>query len=234
MLRVYIHSGLRDTRNPGNILATLDIAYSKQAPWADYSVSFATKGVGEVQSDAILDYPRWSGSLWDLVARALTRVLYRADEAPALSEPDRRCAYATKLCAVIEKSTNSQRGIELGSVEISQVGKQRGVYTAVFKEDILGDRGASFTYGLKSLVPADLLLRAICWGYFDQEGLGERPALVLPATIVVDKVHVFDAKSLPEPARTGFLRYRGGNFPTAKAPESMAKADDYALFLKQG
>jgi hypothetical protein len=234
MLRVYIHSGFMDERNPGNLLATLDIAYRKQAAWADYSVGFFLKGTGEVQADLVLDYPRWSGSLWDLVARALTRILYRADNAPALPEPDRRCAYATKLCAVIEKSTSSERGIELGSVEISQVGNQRGVYTAVFKEDILGDRGARFTYGLKSLVPADLLLRAICWAYFDQGCLGERPALVLPATLLVDKVHVFDVKSLPEPAKTGFLRYRGGNFPTAKAPEAMAKADDYAMFLKQG
>jgi hypothetical protein len=234
MLRVYIHSGLMNERNPGNLLATLDIAYRKQAAWSDYTVGFFLKGTGEVQADAVLDYPRWSASLWDLVARALTRILYRADEAPALPEPDRRCAYATKLCAFIEKSTTSERGIELGSVEISQVGKQRGVYTAVFKEDILGGRGASFAYGLKSLVPADLLLRAICWAYFDQEGLGERPALVVPASIEVDKVKVFDANGLPEPSKTGFRRYRGGNFPTAKAPESMAKLDDYTQFMERG
>lgn len=234
MLRVFIHSGHLATRNPGNLLATLDIAYSKQGVWSDYAVGFSLKGTGEVLPDAVVGYPRWAGSLWDLVARALTRILYRADEAPGSPKPDCRCAYATRLCAVIEKSTSSERGIELATVEISQVGKKRGVYTALFKEDILGDNSASFTYGLKSLVPADLLLRAICWAYFDKDVLGPRPALVLPATMEVDKVHVFDANALPEPAKTGFHRYRGGNFPASRAPASMAKAADYEQFLKKG
>src|SRR5665647_1422294 len=124
MLRLYIHSGHLDGRNPGNILATLDIAYANQAAWSDYTVGFSLKGVGDTKSDTIKEYPRWAASVWDLVARALTRILYREDNAPESPKPDRRCAYATKLCAVIEKSTGSERGVELATVEIAQLGKQ--------------------------------------------------------------------------------------------------------------
>ena len=234
MLRVLLHTGHLSTRNPGNLLATLDVAYKKQETWSDYSVAFALKGTGVVQSEEITGYPRWAGSVWDLIARALTRILYRADQAPACLTPDRRCAYATRLCALVERSTGDSRGVELASVEISQVGNQRGVYTAIFKEDILGERGASFTYGLKSLQAPDLLLRAICWAYFDKDILGERPALILPASVKINGVDQFDANALPEPAKTGFQRYRGVNFPTTNAPGQMAKAEDYVAFLMRG
>ena len=153
MLRVLIHSGHLGTRNPGNLLATLDIAYQRQDAWSDYTVAFSHKGTGSVETDEVKQYPRWAGSMWDLVARALTRILYRKDQAPPSPTPDRRCAYATKLCAVIEKSTGDNRGLELGTVEISQASNQRGAYTANFKEDILGGRAASFAFGLKSLQP---------------------------------------------------------------------------------
>lgn len=234
MLRVLLHSGHLTTRNPGNLMATLDIAYKKQEAWADYSVAFALKGTGTVETDEVLGYPRWSGSVWDLVARGLTRILYRADQAPPSPTPDRRCAYATRLCAVIEKSTGSSRGIEVATVEISQVGSQRGVYTAIFKEDISGDRAASFTYGLKSLLAPDLLLRAICWAYFGKDVLGERPHLILPSSVKINGVDMFDANALAEPAKTGFSRFRGGSFPVASAPAQMAKADDYVAFLMRG
>lgn len=234
MLRVLLHSGHLTTRNPGNLMATLDIAYRKQEAWSDYTVAFSLKGTGTVETDEVNGYPRWAGSLWDLVARALTRVLYREDQAPTSPKPDCRCAYATRLCAVIEKSTGDMRGAELATVEISQLGNQRGVYTAIFKEDIVGDRAASFTYGLKSLLPADLLLRAICWTYFDKSVLGDRPALILPAAVKMNGIELFDANALPEPAKTGFRRHRGANFPATQGPAQMARAEDYVAFLMRG
>lgn len=234
MLRIYIHSGHLDTRNAGNVMAIVDITYKKQNAWSDYQVVLSVKGVGMAAQDEVLSYPRWAGSLWDLVARALTRCLYRDDQAPEPLEPDRRCAYATRLCAVIEKSTADARSIELGTCELSQVGKQRGVYTAVFKEDILGERTASFTYGLKSLDVCDLMLRAICWAYFDKAVLGERPPLCIPASFELEKLDIFDSGILTEPARTGFRRYLGTNIPAAKAPGNMVKMTDYINFLERG
>lgn len=92
MLKVYIHSGTLGTRSLGNQLAIVDIAYAKRHYLADYAVAMTMKGAGEVKPDMVTNYPRWSGSVWDLVARALTRILYRGDTCPPTKYVDRRCA----------------------------------------------------------------------------------------------------------------------------------------------
>lgn len=74
MLRVYLHAGGLDERNLGNQLASIDIAYAKKSALADYLVGMNLRSHGEVEPDYVLRYPRWSASLWDLVARALTRL----------------------------------------------------------------------------------------------------------------------------------------------------------------
>jgi hypothetical protein len=234
MLKVFIHAGALAKRNAGNQMVVLDIAYAKKEVLADYLVAMSLKGTGEVAPDVVLRYPRWAGSLWDLVARALTRVLYRADQAPSSGVPDKRCAWATKLCIVIERSSVDSKSVELATAEITQDGNQRGTYTVQLDEDINGKHSASFAYGLKSLNPADLALRAICWALYGTDVLGPTPALILPATIKVDGVERFHVNSLTEPARTGFERYRGINFPTTAPPEPLAKAEDYVKFLMQG
>lgn len=234
MLRVHLHTGDLDGRNTANQLAVIDIAYAKKEALADYLVGMTLRGQGEVEPDTVLRYPRWSASLWDLVARALTRLLYRTNQAPTSERPDKRCAYATRLCAVIERSTLDGAGVELGTARIFQKEGQRGHYTAVFNEDINGRHVGHFTYGSKRLDAVDLLLRAICWALFDKDTLGPYPALILPPTLQIDGVDRFHVEALTEPARTGFERYRGANFPTMQAPEPLAKAQDYVSFLMRG
>lgn len=234
MLKVLIHSGTIATRCAANELAVLDIAYANRDALADYFVALSLRGEGEVEPDKVTNYPRWSASLWDLTARALTRVLYRNDLAPSSGTPDRRCAYATRICAVVERVTLGERGVELATVEIAQTGTQRGVYTAQFEEDILGKRTANFSYGLKSLNPADLLLRAICWSLYGTDVLGPRPVLPLPPSMRIDGVDRFHIDALAEPARTGFLRHMGANFPQTNPPDPLPKAEDYVLFLMKG
>jgi hypothetical protein len=228
VIRVHLHHGPVSKRSPGNRLATVDIAYARQGAFSDYMVAATIDGLGEVAPDTVKDYPRWSGSLWDLTARAITRVLYRDDNAPPLLKPDRRCAYANQLSAIIERATLASQGVELGRANIVQDSGTRGLYTATFEEDILGTRSAQFEYGLKSLQPLDLLLRAICFAYFGQDTLAARPKLILPPTMRLDGNEVFDVAALAEPARTGFLRQR----ETGDGP--MALADDYARFLVKG
>lgn len=228
MIRVYLHTGPVAKRTPANQVAVLDIAYQTQKAFSDYMVAASLAGEGEVQPDKVASYPRWSGSLWDLTARAITRILYRADQAPPLPAPDRRCAYSTHLSAYIEGVTLNTQGVELGRVDIVQAGRSRGVYTATFDEDILGQRCAEFTYGMKSLQPLDLLLRAVCHTYFGQDVLAPRPKLIMPPTLQIDGEQVFDVAALDEPARTGFLRYRG------KEALGLVPADEYARFLVKG
>lgn len=228
MIRISLHSGSVDRRSQSNQLAVVDIAYDQQGAFSDYLVAASIAGVGEVPPQRVERYPRWSGSLWDLTARAITRILYMADQAPALAPPDRRCAYSTHLCAHIERSTRDSQGVELGRADIVQVPGARGSYRATFDEDILGKRSGEFTYGLKGLQPLDLLLRAICFTYFGKDTLAARPKLILPPTLELNGEKVFDVAALDEPARTGFLRHRG------KTDETLVPADDYARFLVRG
>lgn len=231
MIKVIIFSGDLASRNPGRQLAVLDIAYAKKNYLSQYAVAMSLRGEGEVQPDLVTNYPRWSASLWDLVARGLTRILFRSDVAPELAEPDRRCAYATRLCAVIEKSTLTERGVELGTVEMSQDVGKRGHYTARFTEDILGPREVQFEYGLKSLNPADLLLRAICFALYGKSSLGPIPKLITPPTLKVDGSDHFHIESLAEPAKTGFLRHCAAATKGSAPLNPMPLARDYASFL---
>ena len=230
MLKVSIPAGLLAERKPQNQIGVVDIGYRKRAGLADYLVAMQLSGHGELAPDAVVSYPRWAGSLWDLAARAITRVLYHSDEAPPVERIDRRCAYATKMCAVIQKLTADERGMQLAAAEILQPGNSRGSYEATFQEDLLGSRKTAFEYGCKVLDPAELLLRAICHALWGKDTLGPRPSLILPPSMRIDGVERFDIQALAEPARTGFQRHRAQVAPLA-TPEPMPKAQDYVDFL---
>ncbi|QDZ28705.1 hypothetical protein [Noviherbaspirillum sp. UKPF54] len=232
MLTVSIHSGSLDEQCHANQLAKLDIAYAKKAALADYVVALSLRNHGELAPAELLGYPRWSSSLWELVARALGKALYRDNEIPHSSKPDRRCAYATRLCASIERMTSVDRGVELGTVEILQKGAKRGLYTAEFTEDILGSRTVKFEYGCKALNPCELLLRAICWAWYGTDILGPMPALIVPAPIRLEGVDRFHLESLSEPARTGFKRFLAdGELKDPEAARGLPRADSYVHFL---
>jgi hypothetical protein len=235
MLKVAIHAGTLDERELSNQLAVLDIAYHKKAALADYLVALSLRGSGATAPAFVRSYPRWSASLWDLTARALTQALYRADQVPSSHKPDRRCAYATRVCATIERMTAGDHGLELGTVEIVQRGKQRGLYTASFNEDVLGPKNAEFEYGCKALNHAELLLRAICWAYFKTDVLGPKPKLIVPQTLSLEGAVRFHVAALDEPALTGFRRHRaaaGGNVEAGL--EDLPLADGYVRFLMEG
>lgn len=232
MLKISIHSGLLEGQCVANQLAVLDIAYQKKGYLSDYLVALSLRGAGEVPPAYVKQHPRWSASLWDLIARALGQVLYQSNQIPPSVKVDRRCAYATRICATIERLTASDRGIELGNVEILQRGRQRGMYTATFDEDILGKRTAEFEFGCKALNPAELLLRAICHAYFKSDVLGPTPELINPTSMDIDGTPRFHIAALREPAFTGFRRYRDEHKTTdAPGMESLPRKEDYQHFL---
>lgn len=232
MLKVSVHMGSLEQRTLNNQVAALDIAYLKQAVLSEYVVALSLQRSGEMAPAKLASYPRWSASLWDLVARALAQALYRTDTPPAASKADRRCAYATRMCAVIERATASSRGVELGTMQLTQTGR-RGHYRAAFTEDILGERAGEFEYGCKDLNPAELLMRAICWAYFGKDVPGPMPKLILPTAIQVDGIDRFHIASLNEPALSGFRRYLQVRKP-AEADDPFPAAADYVDFLMRG
>ena len=233
MLKVTLHSGAPSGRSLHNQLAVLDIAYAKREAIAEYLLAYSARGLGEAAPELLVNYPRWAASLWDLVARGLTRVLFHADQAPPAGKPDRRCAYATRLYAVIEMETLDSVGVEVATAEITQNPRQRGSYTVRFTEDIMGPRTGRFEYGKKALDPAELLLRAICWTYYGSDTLGPMPALILPPSMTVGGVEQFHLEALREPAKTGFLRHIGKATPLSR-PAAMQPAAKYVDFLMRG
>lgn len=230
MLRVNVHFGALPDRNEGNLCAVLDIAYAKQGLLSDYLVSLTVRGSGQAEPAMVMSYPRWSGNLWDLVARALGAALYGPGTAPPAAKPDRRCAYATRLCAAIEGADASSFGRLLGTAAIEQANGQRGRYVVTLFEDIMGSRSGCFEFGSKRLNPAELLFRGSCHALFGTDVPGPRPLLIVPALLKVDGEDHFDVQALNEPARTGFKRYLARRYPTTEAL-SLARAEDYAQFL---
>lgn len=235
MLKVTVHSGLLASRNIANQLAVLDVAYQKKAALADYVVALSLRGSGELAPAFLRNYPRWSASIWDLIARALAQTLYRADQVPTSAKADRRCAYATRICASVERMTAAGRGHEVGTVEIQQEGTQRGLYTATFDEDVMGARSVQFEYGCKALNPAELLMRAICWAYHGTDILGPLPKLILPPSLRIDGVERFHLAALDEPALSEFQRFQAiAANRGAEAVNDLPRAEDYVRFLLQG
>lgn len=235
MLKMTIHSGLLAARTEANQLAVLDVAYQRKSALADYVVALSLRGSGEVAPAFVQNYPRWSASVWDLIARGLAQTLYRSNQIPASVKADRRCAYATRICASVERMTAVGRGHEVGTVEILQDGPRRGVYTASFDEDVLGARSAHFEYGCKALNPAELLMRAVCWAYHGTDVVGPIPKLVLPPALKIDGTERFHLAALDEPALTEFQRYQALTAKRGAEPvNNLPRAEDYVRFLMEG
>lgn len=233
MLRLSIHHCALHERNESNRWAALDIAYDKHEAMADYAAVLFLAGVGYTAPVKLTGYPRWSASIWDLVARTLGATVYGPMPIPPSEKPDRRCAYATRACAVIEAASGTTFGRLLGSASITQIPKQRGHYNVVLEEDILGRREGQFEFGTKRLNPAELFMRAACWALRGEDVPGPRPKLLLPATVKIGGVDLFDVEGLAEPARTGFRRFQMQRDPLADL-QALAKAQDYVTFLMEG
>ncbi len=238
MLKVYIHGGPLSGATEPNRLAVLDVAYTQLRDIASYVAVLSLKDVGAISPAFVLNYPRWAGSIFDLVARALTQCLYRRDQPFAFGAVAKRPAFADAVCAIVEKWDNrGQRGKVLGTVEIRRHKRSRTQYTAQLEEDILGRHKATvFTYGPEVLNGADLVLRSICWTLHKCETLGPKPAPFVPALRDKGGVPHIALWDLPEPAKTGLIRHLGMpvhrqlRLPT---PEPvLVPAETYIAFLE--
>jgi hypothetical protein len=115
-------------------------------------------------------YPRWSASLWALVARAIARALFPAPgNAASLQEvvPPVRCvekrrAFAEVMSAVIQHMPNAGTAVHrLGAMQIDEHKRSRCVYRAHIEEDLRGDRKTEeFYFAPRFLQPSELVLRA--------------------------------------------------------------------------
>jgi hypothetical protein len=195
------------------------------------------------------NYPRWSSSLWDLSARALTRALYRVpdnqqdpdpqEQVPAAQHVATKRAFAESMCAVIQHMPNSGAAVrQIAAMHIEEHKSKRCMYRVRIEEDLQPTRQTDyFKFAPSFLRPAELVLRA---ALFSMSGsidiFPPRPPLQLPRDKVIDGKRFIAIHQLKEPARSGLLRwlYRHRRAPVAQAgaPEGLALWAIFEDFLK--
>ncbi len=193
----------------------------------------------------LLNYPRYSGSLWDLVARCIALSLSDAhvadkDELRPYADMADHCASAARVCAIIDhRSGGKSRAVtRLGTAEIIESPSRRGVYVLNFSEDILGSRTTSgFRHTPGFMRFSDLLMRAsLMHLYRDAANFPGRPKLHVPVTFLYGGERYINPDALPEPSRTAFRRWmlrenlEPFEVPSFKGP--LMEEDAYFHFLR--
>lgn len=244
MLRVNVHAGDLTGTSRFNRVAWLDIGYERLAPIADYTTVLYQNGHGASRPAPVIKYPRWSASLWDLTARGLALGLRDVvenytEEVPVVSRTKKRFAFAEKLCAVIEHiAADTQSRRTLGTLTVSQLGRKRGTYTAVFEEHTMTRHTVEpFDFHPDFLRPAELVLHACLHRLIGKAELPPRPALCVPTPIQEAGREYVPVHRLVEPAKTGFLRWLDHNgvtvTPHTSTKQGMVPMPQYIQFLSE-
>jgi hypothetical protein len=211
MLKVSLHFATPATISPTNVLGRLDIGYARLAAQADYKAVMVTSGLGEHPPVQIYEYPRWSASVWDLVARAVCKCLNDREvirQADLL--PTRRCAFIDDMTAVIEHWPD---GLETARSTIAtahiKMCRRRGNYIATFSTDVQGDDQISsiFLYQPMKLGPWDLLARAYAWTVNECFDLPPKPRLYVPIPFMDGKNSLVSLDTVSEPAYSGIIKW---------------------------
>jgi len=246
MLHVSIHAGRLKEVCAANRLDWLDIGYAKLGAKADYRVALFRVDRGAAPIVDIKLYPRWSASVWDLVVRAIALGLSAQPGPPIEQLPDltpleepiavpgskrkkpQLFADAEILSAIVYHQASE--GTEDSQVATMQVDRQRarGVYRAKLTEDrrpaVLTEE---FLFRPEFLIPCELVARAALMALTGSiKDLPERPSFKMPVHHMVDGVSHVVIRHIPEPARTGFIRFL---HKIKQAPANLASTKDAAV-----
>lgn len=169
-----------------------------------------TTGLGEQSPISLNNYPRWSASIWDLIARSVCIGISRREAIwPAEIPPQRRCAFIEDMTALIEHWPDGvhTRRASVGSAHVAMK-RRKGSYAATFTDDILGEqRSEVFTHAPETLNHWDLLVRAYAWMVTESFELPPMPRLYTPIPVVHDGVSYVGLDTVSEPARSGICRW---------------------------
>ena len=190
MLQLSIHTGPLAEAGRFNQLARLAIVYERLSPVADYKLSLIERGMDVQAPRTLSNYPRWSASLWDLVARALAICIPEAppdaERVPECEPGGKRCAFIREMSVVLDHAANDVKNT-LGTVTIKQVGRRRGIYQASFVEHTMKPVSTEpFIFAPAYFRPAELLLHACLHRLTGQLEFPPRPALCAPPPVELD------------------------------------------------
>ena len=244
MLRVTVHVGSLHSVTRYTQRAWIDIGYEKLAPVADYKTVLFQVGFGASMPAPIYRYPRWSASLWDLTSRSIVLGL-RTDidcfdeVVPKIEHGIMRFPFAKQICALIEHTgPRTQSRSTLATVQITQVGRTRGMYVASFEEHTMAMHVTEpFAFRPNYLRPAELLLHACLIRLNGRVEMPARPALCIPDPIVKNGQRYVPIHRLVEPAKTGFVNWLlRRDAPPVDCPGAhlgIAHESLYATFLSE-
>jgi hypothetical protein len=250
MLRVSIHAGPLRSISRFNRTDWLDIGYKQLDRRATYKIVLFKIGEDAMPPVMLRKYPRWSASLWDLSARAITRSLYPVpddeqepnpqEQVPAAQNVTKKRAFAETMSAVIQHIPNSGGGARrLAAMEIREDKSSRCLYRARIEEDLHTTRKTeAFTFAPSFLRPAELVLRATLFSFTGNiDVLPSRPVLLFPKSKLIDGIEYVAIHQIKEPARTGLIRwlYQNHRAPVPKpgAPEGLVDFPTFNEFLNR-
>jgi hypothetical protein len=211
MLKISLHFATPSGASAENVLGRLDIGYAKLDAKADYKVVMFSSGKGDHSPAKVKEYPRWSASVWDLVARAICQSLHAAEVIPK-TDPMRfgKCAFIDDLTAIIEHWPDGLdvRRSTIGTAHI-HMNRRRGHYTAMFETDFQGQQaaGEDFWYKPKVMNPWDLLVNAYAWTAHQSFELPARPKLYKPIPFPAGNRSLVSLDTVNEPAYSGILKW---------------------------
>lgn len=210
MLKVTLHHATPARVSAQNILGRLDIGYARLDATADYKAVMQTSGLGEQSPITLTDYPRWSASIWDLVARIVCLGINRCEAIwPAEIPHQRRCAFIDDMTALVEHWLDGvhTRRASVGSAHLAML-RRKGRYEATFTDDILGSRTSEvFAHTPEALNAWDLLVRAYAWMMTETFVLPPRPQLYVPIPVPHAGDSYVGLDTVKEPARSGIRRW---------------------------
>ena len=211
MLKVSLHFSTPSKASSENVLGRLDIGYARLDARADYKLVMFSSGFGEYPPAQLLSYPRWSGSVWDLVSRAVCTCLHGHEAIPPTSDEQcRRPAFIDNLSAIIEHWPDGLdvRRATIGTAHICMK-RRKGNYIASFETDVEHDtkESAIFIHRPRLLLPWELLARAYAWTVEKRFELPARPKLYLPIPIKEGGQNLVSLDTVSEPAYTGITKW---------------------------
>jgi hypothetical protein len=242
MFKVTLHSGGLKSASFHNMLGKLDFGYEKLDAVATYKAELFTNGIGSHDICHVENYPRWSASLWDLVARIVCQALYVKEELPTMpsSQTEKDRAYVREMCAIVEHWADGEetRRARVATAVVTMQ-ERRCNYVCALQDDLTGAQTSSmFRHAPEAVTHWDLLARGIAWTLHEKPGLPVRPPLRIAPSFVFEGESYIGVGRLRQPARDGLLGWmsRKGLPPprvVEDAPSGIVKEATYAKFLRE-
>lgn len=247
MIKLSVYAGPLEGANLHTRLAWLDLAYHEVDYYSTYKVCLFQNGQGCSPTLLLHNYPRWSSSLWDLMARAISiclntqRGVTEDDKEflPAELSPNDKIAFADELSVSVEHHTGGKvtKIRTLCTMSIKRL-RKKGQYKASLTDNLGQEvQDIEVVYRPSIFEPCLLVAKVACQQlHGNSDSLPARPKLVVPQPQSEGKYRWVCVNAVREPAKSGFIRWLSESRITIIESDlfgEVVDADYYARFLKE-